>query len=291
MDDVITTVIAAAADYDLTDLSTVKSELGITNTTSDAFLGRGISQVSKAVSNECNRVFQVETLSDLFYLDRHRQVLQDDNKVQLSRFPVLSVASVVEDAGLDTEYDLIQGTDYLLIPNTGILLRLEPSIGLRRRWRSKTLTVQYDAGYGTPTSNATTIPATPGPYTITPAVFDIDKGVVFTGGAALVAVPGAPAEGQYNIAAGIYTFNSADQGRSVTISFISENIPYDLVEATLRMVTLRYKQQGRDPMQVQLDQPGIGTQRWWVGTTPGQDGVFPPDIAGLLDNYRTPVIS
>jgi hypothetical protein len=73
-----------------------------------------------------------------------------------------------------------------------------------------------------------TIPASPA-YTITvnhpqatsPTITQ-DLGVTFTiGGAALVAVGGAPAAGQYsvNLATGVYTFNAADAGKGVNITY------------------------------------------------------------------------
>ena len=291
MDDIITTVVAAANSYDLTDLDTVKSELNISasDVDNDKSLQRAISRVSQSVANECNRIFPVETVSDLFFLDRPRQVLQSDNKIQLSRWPILSVASVIEDAGMATECALVQGTDYLVMASTGQLMRLDATAGLRRRWRSRTLTVQYDAGYGTGASKIAAIPNST-PFAITPdCSFDLDKGVIFTGGAPLVEVDGTPAAGEYSVAGGVYTFSSADAGKSVTISYVKFSVPNDIVEATLRLVTMYFKAKGRDPMVMQQDQPGLGLTRFWVGTTPGQTGAFPPEIDDLLSNYRVPV--
>jgi hypothetical protein len=68
-------------------------------------------------------------------------------------------------------------------------------------------------------------------------------------------------------------------------------IPADLVDATLRLVTARFKQRGRDPMLVEQTQAGaLGTQRYWVGTAPGQQGAFAPEISSLVEQYRVPVI-
>lgn len=68
--------------------------------------------------------------------------------------------------------------------------------------------------------------------------------------------------------------------------------PDDLVDACLRVVTMRYRARGRDPMLVQHDIPNVGTQRFWVGPTPGQVGPFPPEIAQMLDGtYRVPVVA
>lgn len=74
--------------------------------------------------------------------------------------------------------------------------------------------------------SAATIPATPGPYTLTVAPpgsgsFVSDLGVQdATSGAQLSRVASAPATGQYSVsAAGVYTFATADQGKAVRISY------------------------------------------------------------------------
>lgn len=72
---------------------------------------------------------------------------------------------------------------------------------------------------------AHTVPATPGPYTVTvtnAADFTEDLGVIKDAGSvALVKVTGAPAAGQYsvNTVTGVYTFNSAEQDQAITITY------------------------------------------------------------------------
>ena len=66
-----------------------------------------------------------------------------------------------------------------------------------------------------------TIPAIPGPYTITvahAATLVEDLGVV-KGGVPMAKVTGAPAAGEYAEAAGVYTFNSVDHDDAVVISY------------------------------------------------------------------------
>ena len=67
------------------------------------------------------------------------------------------------------------------------------------------------------------IPASPGPYTVT-----VDKATAWVGdagvtrmdtGALLTPVTGTPATGQYAVVAGVYTFNVAQAGKSVTIVY------------------------------------------------------------------------
>lgn len=73
---------------------------------------------------------------------------------------------------------------------------------------------------------ANTIPATPGPYTLTIAppssgTFVADLGVVDSTGTQYTRVASAPATGQYsvNTGTGVYTFAAADQGKAIKISY------------------------------------------------------------------------
>ena len=67
-------------------------------------------------------------------------------------------------------------------------------------------------------------------------------------------------------------------------------MPEDLIEVCLRLINARYRAKDRDPALVQLETPGIGIQRYWVGRTPGQSSAFPPDIEHMLDTYLMPVV-
>jgi hypothetical protein len=40
-----------------------------------------------------------------------------------------------------------------------------------------------------------------------------------------------------------------------------------------------------------MDTPGVGTQRWWIGATPGQSSPFTPDIEYALAPYTMPVMA
>lgn len=70
-------------------------------------------------------------------------------------------------------------------------------------------------------NEAGTVPAAT-PYTITvanSATFSKDLGVTYAGGNALTKVASSPAQGQYSVSAGVYTFAAADAGASVLISY------------------------------------------------------------------------
>lgn len=73
--------------------------------------------------------------------------------------------------------------------------------------------------YGT-IAESDAIPSS-GPYTVTvahAADFVADNGVT-KGGVAMTPVAGSPGAGQYSVAAGVYTFNSADHGAAVIITY------------------------------------------------------------------------
>ena len=100
----------------------------------------------------------------------------------------------------------------------------------------------------------------------------------------------SPTAGQYSVSAsGVYAFSGADAGLPVLISYLFASVPADLIQAALRLVTARFKSQGRDPMLRTEGEPGIGQTQYWVGPVSGQDGAVSPDIEGILDKYRVPV--
>ena len=140
----ISTVIASAGNYDLTTLTNVKAELSITSSADDETLQRYITSASKAIANFCDRVFQVETVKDEFWPvreDHSFQVSGGIETIQLSRWPVVSVATITENS-----VDLTDGTDFRVNPKNGSLLRLN-GVKYPVRWRSWPIAITYDAGY------------------------------------------------------------------------------------------------------------------------------------------------
>ena len=299
--EVVTTVVSAAANYDLTDLASVHLELSIPDGTTkdDGWLRKAISQVSKSVANDCNRVFQVEALQDIFYLQYRNvgaKVRGKGEILQLDRWPLVSVTSVVGIYASLTSTTLVQGTDYAVNAELGQLIRLNADTGQPVQWRESEVVVNYVAGYGDATTQVANVPANPGPYVVTvtnAGTFSIDQGVKYSvSGIALAEVTGTPSAGQYAVdpTTGKYTFAAADTGLGVVIAYAYNEIPTDIVDATLRVITGRFTARGRDPMVMTQTQQGLGERRYWVGTAPGQVGPFAPEIAGLLDNYRVPVV-
>jgi hypothetical protein len=140
------TVIAPAASSDLTTRATVKAELQIAGGGDDDFLSSAITRASAAVSRWCNRVFPLETVRETFRLDRTRPELV------LSRFPVVSIASVtVDGTALDPAADFEADGD------RGILYRLD-SRGKFMCWPSAVVVVEYSAGFLLPGDPNRTLP-------------------------------------------------------------------------------------------------------------------------------------
>jgi hypothetical protein len=69
-----------------------------------------------------------------------------------------------------------------------------------------------------------------------------------------------------------------------------DEIPADVIDATLRLVVNRWHSRGRDPLLLENVQPGVGTQRWWVGGPKG-GGTLPAEVQGMLDIYRPATIA
>ncbi len=68
------------------------------------------------------------------------------------------------------------------------------------------------------------------------------------------------------------------------------DIPDDVDDAIVRMVTRRYSAKGRDPNLKQQSVPGVIEQQWWIATGT-ESGNMSPDITDVLDNYRVPVVA
>lgn len=136
----ILTVVTPATTYDLTVLATVKSELGITDTASDAKLDLWIDQASGIFAAECNRVFAKETISEQFRLRRSDCLVRSrQDSLILARYPVASITSVTEDDVV------LAATDYEVDKATGLLYRL--SGGTRINWCAQKVVVVYVGGY------------------------------------------------------------------------------------------------------------------------------------------------
>lgn len=106
--------------------------------------------------------------------------------------------------------------------------------------------VTYDAGYAVE-DEAGTIPSTGAPQITTSQTFGMwaqDDGVVSAAGTVYTKVTSAPAAGEYSVdQQGVYTFNSANAGTAVLISY--SYVPNTLVNCCNMMVSEQYSYRQR----------------------------------------------
>lgn len=290
---IITTVLTTARGsprgkpYDLTDLATAKDELSLTDDSSDGFVLRAITQASAAIANYCNRVFPVEGIQDQIFIQQDPypwQVPGGIYPLQLSRWPLVH-SNVVAFTGNTHGTTLVDG-----IPST---------VGMRIGMPVFAADGSIPAGafiQGTPTVNS---------ITLTQAATSSENAVSMNTGVQVVQTLGVgdpqtlafgtdftiDAKMGWLIRLDKFTGVSVKwEATPVTVQYQAgySPIPADLVDACLRLVTARVRSRGRDPLLVQREQPQLGSERYWVGTSPGQAGAFPPEILGLIENYRVP---
>ena len=149
---IVSTVLTPASSYDLTTLANIKDDLAIpsTDTSSDATLTRFITEQSALVAQYCNRVFPIETVQDVIMPDRDPypyQVTGMLSELQLSRWPVVSVASVTDTVAVGMVNTLTEGTDFIVDTADGWLTKIDPNTGYPTEWSPDRYTVQYQAGY------------------------------------------------------------------------------------------------------------------------------------------------
>lgn len=154
------------------------------------------------------------------------------------------------------------------------------------------ITVTYNAGYLIP-KEAQTIPAAPGPYIVTVSqpqgIWCRDNGVTYADGTAMTPVKILTGAGQYipptDDLPGVYTFDAADAGASVLISY--SFVPADLEEACIQMVVERYSYRSRVG-EISKSLGGQETVRFmrggggapWNGTAS-----LPPEVMDLIWPY------
>ncbi|MDE3017219.1 MAG: hypothetical protein KGI29_09935 [Pseudomonadota bacterium] len=149
---IVSTVVTAASNYDLTTLENIKDDLAIpnTDTSSDATLARFITEQSALVAQYCNRVFPIETVKDVIYPDRDPypyQVTGMLSELQLSRWPVVSVISVTDTVAVNNSNTLVAGTDFVVDAANGWLTKIDPNTEYPTGWSPDQYTIQYQAGY------------------------------------------------------------------------------------------------------------------------------------------------
>lgn len=298
--EIITTVLVAATatapagPYDLTDLATARDELSIaTNETSNnAFLSRAITQASIAIKNYCNRTFQVEAVQDQIFIQQDPYPYQVPGGVfplQLSRWPLANSAPI-SFTGNTHGSILIDG-----IPSTAGMVAgdlvfaadgsIPAGVEIANIVGPNSINLTKAAS-----SSATGLSMNTGLQVIQTLSVGVTQTLVYGKDFTIDAVHG------WLIRLNTFT-GIAQQWEAVpaTVQYQAgyDPIPDDLIEATLRMVTGRFRARGRDPALMARDMNGnVGSERYWVGGVKGQVGSMPPEVVGILDGqYRVPVVA
>jgi hypothetical protein len=135
----IVTVITATTETRLVSLETLKSELGVTGSDKDEYLGDLLDQTQTTIQSYLNRKLWSETVSEVFRDDEITGV----GPMWLSRWPGNTVTSATVDGNAVTDYEVD--------PDNGALYRLDAD-GDRLYWQTGSLrkmVVVYTGGYET----------------------------------------------------------------------------------------------------------------------------------------------
>jgi hypothetical protein len=131
------TVTTPATNFNLIDVSLVRTALGIVDQADDPALQGFVDRASDVIARYCRRDFALETVDETFRLDRCQLELI------LSRYPVDEITSVVENG------TTLDADRYEVDKAKGFLSRLHTD--RRCFWSPCKIVVTYTAGYDLPT--------------------------------------------------------------------------------------------------------------------------------------------
>lgn len=303
---VTTQLVTAPTSAALTSLGNVKDDLDIKagDTSNDARLTRYINEESAGIARECNRIFGLATWQDTVRLSRGvlgEGVRVNNNPLTLAKWPLsgapvnfvgnLNGTRLV--TGIASTAGLVQG---MPVAGTGIqagctLASVQPSsVTLSLAATATQAAVQLSAGM----SVVETISGVDN-LRLYGTDYEIDTGSLLPGDEGTSRL--------YRLTD--YGHPRAWEGEKVTILYQAgyalpgqrcppgaAQLPADLSAACARLVVMRYRTRGRDPTVMERAQQNlVGSERYWVGGTPGQKGAYPSEIQSVLDRYRTPVIA
>lgn len=269
-----------ASPFDLASLADLKTWLDIGGNDDDALLARLITQISRALLNVLDR----PSILPAIYVETYDG--GGEASILLRQWPVNAVlsccvngeairlsSSLFDGAGIPMGY-VLDGPD---AAPPGRMQRV--SLWGRSFARGlQNVAISYSAGYQILGESAI-VPAN-APYAISALAsygeWACDCGVAYADGAPLAPVASSPTAGRYTFANGVYTFNEADAGALVRLSY--GYIPADLAICCMDWVAERYAYRSR-----------IGQQSKSLG---GQETMaflikdIPDFVAATLGPYR-----
>lgn len=228
-----------AAGSLLATLPQVKEYLALVEDTSDGLLQRMIRGASAHILNYCNR----STIA----LTEYSEVYDGygNSFMVLRNNPVYSIEAL---SFAGTSISAATGDGFTTPYNNGFVVDPSYDVGVGAQrlnlygWAFPRLrasvSVRYKAGYVLADEAHTVPSATPFVVT-TDYTWTGDVGVKYADGTLFVKVASAPAQGEYSVTDGVYTFNELDADVEVLITY--GYVPADLNEAAVMMVGERYK--------------------------------------------------
>jgi len=261
--------------YDLCTLGDVKAWLGRSDTNSDAVLARLITRTSRQILSYLRRPAIVpHTISEI----------RDGTggyTLVLREWPALSIASLTISGRSVPPVASNTCAGYALEPWTGMPPGSAQVLALSRLCfvrATQNVAISYRAGYQV--SSEAQFVADGAVIVLAPyGSWASDGGVTYADGTRLVAVGGAPAPGEYQLAPdtpGTYNFNAGDNGQAVFVTY--GYVPADLADAAIELVAERFKYAQR-----------IGETSHSLGgneTVAFDNARFNPFVTALLAPYR-----
>ncbi|HEX9159830.1 MAG TPA: hypothetical protein VF835_06350 [Rhizomicrobium sp.] len=263
------------AAYDLCTLADVKAWLGRSDTNSDAVLAVLLTRTSRQILSYLRRPTVLpHSVAEI------RDGTGGETLV-LREWPVLSVTTLVIGAVNVAQAPFNTACGFLFEPWSGTPPGRAQAIALNGFCfvpAAQNVSISYRAGYQV-TAEAQTVAngsaTVIGPY----GSWASDGGVTYANGTPLVQVSGAPSPGQYQLTPGTpgsYTFNAADSGQTVLVTY--GYVPEDLADAAIELVAERFKYAQR-----------IGERAHSLGgneTVAFDNARLTPLVTGFLAPYR-----
>jgi hypothetical protein len=320
---VLTTLVSAPLTLALTTLANVKDELDLTtiDVSNDTRLTRFIAEESASIARYCNRVFGLATWQDEFRTQqdiRGEGIHAANNPLKLVKWPLATgavlfagnsnvgdpnITAIPSTAGLFPGMPVfgtgLQGTQLTPIFASGVqpgavIQTVSPtSILLSLPMTASNVGTSFTAGISVIEAGHV---ASHSKQLIAGQDYEIDTGSLAPGdeGASRLFrlnLRGHPKTWKNRNAilvtyqAGYALPNDTSYGANVA------TLPVDLQSACIRLVVWRFRARGRDPTLRARQQPNLGSEQYWVGAIPGQNGPWPNDIMSVVNAYRQPVVA
>lgn len=305
---VLSTLITPPTTGDLALLANVKDEMDITDSSQDARIRRLIAEESAGVAGHCHRVFGLATWVDQFRPQKGiwgEGVKAANNPLMASKWPLIAqpvpflgttVLNNQTITGVPSTVGLAIGQPVFgpgVNPGAKIQAVYPTQVLMNEPCNAAGAGVQLSANIGILETIAGTATWLVGGLDYEVRVASLlpgDEGSAEIYRLNFMRQPRTwpPALIQVWYQAG-YTLPNNSKDAKADCPY---NLPLDLERAMIRILVARISSRKRDPMLVQRGQPGaLGSERWWVGSTPGQDGPYPDDIMDIINRYRTPVVA